>query len=263
MVAMYSPTIPLDQLTPEYVRLHYLTGLTLIGANGEELPDTWFVEHIANAIAKVEDITNVDILRRNNIKEKHDYHIGDYARYGFIQLFRIPAIEVTEIRAVYPTGQTIQVFPSQWVRLEQSHSQVHLVPTSGSLSQVVMGNGAEYLPLIFGSIGYLPQLWEVDYISGFDPEAVPRMVMDAVCKMASIEMLQIMADTVTPLGQTSQSLSIDGMSQSRSYALPAFKARIDKYSADLGLPASPGSPISGGVLAQIRNSYLGVNLASL
>lgn len=263
MVMPFSPTIALTQLTPAYVRTHYLTGLTLCGPDDEELSDDWYNEHIANAIAKVEDVTNVDILQRVNTAEKHDYYVGDYSRYAFLQLFRLPALEVSAVRAVYPTGQTIQVFPSQWVRLERVHSQIHLVPTSGSLSQVIIGQGADYLPLIFSGIGYLPQLWEVDYTSGFDQEAIPRMVIEAVCKTAVIEMLTQMSDLVTPIGQSSNSLSIDGMSQSKSYNQPAFKARIDKYTSDLGMPAPGGTPEVGGLLSQIRNNYVGINLASV
>lgn len=259
---MYLSTIPLASLTPEYVRKHYLTGLKLVDDRGEDLDDDWYTEHIATAIAKIESITNIDILQRVNVGEKHDYRIQDYIQYCFLQLFRVPALSVQAVRAVYPTREVLQVFPSEWIRLEPSHSQIHLVPTQGTLSNVVIGRGGDYVPL-FSSLSYLPQLWEVDYISGFDPEAIPREVVQAICKLACIEMLQIVADTIAPLGQTSNSLSIDGLSQSRSYNLPVFKARIDKYSADLGLPTSPGAPMGGGMLSQIRAAYLGINLASI
>lgn len=264
MVMPFSSTVPLSTLTPEYVKTHYLTGLTLCGADGEELPDEWFTEKIAIAISNLEDISNVDILQRVNRSEHHDYVVQDYMRYAFLQLFRLPALSVQEVRARYPTGQLVQVFPSAWAKLETVHSQIHLVPTAGTLSQVVVGQGGEFLPLIYGGVGYLPHLWEVDYTSGFSVDAVPRMVMDAICKMAVVDMLTVMADLVTPIGQTSTSLSIDGLSQSKSYNLPAFKARIDKYSADLGLPASPGQPAGeSGLIAQMRNTYLGINLASV
>ena len=134
MVMPYAPTMPLSALTPEYVRKHYLTGLILCGPDGEELSDEWYAEHIANAISKLEDITNVDVLQRVNRAERHDYVVGDYMRYAFLQLFRLPAQSVQEVRAVYPTGQNIQVFPHAWVKLEIVHSQIHLVPTSGTLS---------------------------------------------------------------------------------------------------------------------------------
>lgn len=257
----FSPNMPLSQLTPAYLKKHYLTGIKLIGPDKQELDDDWFIEKINDGIAKVEQFTNVDVLKRVIKAERHDYGVNDYMRYGFLQLFHVPSLSVEEIRAVYPTGQTIQTFPSEWLRLNKIHSQVNLVPTAGTLSQVIIGQGTDYVPLIFARLSYLPHLWEVDYTSGFDPDEIPRLVIEAICKFAIIEMLGVMGDTVYPIGVGSQSLSIDGMSQSRSYAMPAFKARVDRYTLDLGLPGT--AAVKGGIISQIRNNHLGVNLASL
>ena len=191
MSTLYSPYVALNEITPAYVKANYLTGLKFCGTDGEELPDSFFITHIADAIAKLEDLTNVDILTRSILSEYHDYRMTDYTQYGFIQLYRVPSQSINEVRAVYPTGQNIQVFPKEWIRQSLYASQLQLVPTSGTLSQVLIGQGTDYLPLIFGGLGYLPQLFEVDYVSGFAPEKIPRMIADAICKMASIEMLEI------------------------------------------------------------------------
>ena len=256
----------LDDLTAKYLKENYLTGFTFAGADEQPLPPAFFEDKIGNAIAKLSDITHVDVLQREVTSEKHDYHTNDYLNYAFLQLFRMPCQSVSEVRAVYPTGQTIQIFPSVWVRLSVEHSQIHLVPTSGSLAQVLLGGGAGYLPFIFAGLSYLPQLWEVDYVSGFAPDAIPRDVMSAICKMAAIEILQLMSDLVGPIGVASQSLGIDGMSQSTARQLPAFKARLDAYKVDLGLPG-PGLGVDpkyqDGQIAQIRRNYFGLNMVSL
>jgi hypothetical protein len=187
------------------------------------------------------------------------HNTNDYLNYAFVQLFRIPAQSVQEVRAVYPTGQTIQIFPQEWVRLEVSHSQFHLVPTSGSLAQVLLGGGNGYLPFIFAGLAYLPQLWHVDYISGFDPENIPRTVADAVMKYAAIECLQALSDLIGPIGQSSSSLSVDGLSQSVGRVLPAFKARIDAYRRDLGLD-DPN--LRTGIIGQMRRTYMGLALVA-
>ena len=280
MARSYSPWVPFSTFCASYLKANYLTGLTICGADGQELPDDYYDNQIDNAVAKIEDLINIDIATRVNLAEHHDYRVTDYSNYGFLQLFRTPVQSVQEVRAVYPTGQTIQVFPPEWIRLEQRHAQIHLVPTAGTLSQVVLGNGADYLPLIYGGLGYLPFLWEVDYTTGFTAECspgmttgagstqlsdseitsgVPRMIADAVMKFAAIEILQIASDTVLPLGISSQSLGVDGLSQSRSFNQPAFKNRIDRYSQDLGAPLGQGP----GILGQIRNNWFGVNLSSL
>lgn len=262
----FSPLMSLDDLTAKYLKENYLTGFTFAGTDGQELAPSFFEDKIANAIAMLEDITGVDVLQREITGEKHDYFTTDYLNYAFMQLFRIPCQSVQQVRAVYPTGQTIQVFPQEWVRLTVEHSQFHLVPTSGSLAQVLLGGGNGYLPFIFAGLSYLPQLWEVDYVSGFATDAIPREVVSVICKLASIEILTLMSDLVGPLGVASSSLGIDGMSQSIARQLPAFKARMDSYKVALGIPG-PGLGVepkyTTGEIGQIRRVYFGINLASV
>jgi hypothetical protein len=262
----FSSLMSLDDLTAKYIKENYLTGFTFAGTDGQELAPAFFEDKLSNAIAKFENITHIDVLQREITSEKHDYFTTDYMNYAFTQLYRIPAQSVSSVRAVYPTGQVIQVFPSDWVRLQVEHSQIHLVPTSGSLAQIMLGGGNGYLPFIFGGLSYLPNLWEVDYVSGFGPDAIPRDVVSVVCKLAAIEILTIMSDLVGPIGVAGSSLGIDGMSQSISRQLPAFKARIDGYKVELGLPGAGlgvDPMFNTGEIGQLRRTYVGMVLASL
>jgi hypothetical protein len=256
----YSPTLTIDDLTPEYLKANYLVGLTLCGADNQELPSTFFTEQLAIAIGKLEDITNVDFIMRTNLAESHDYHSADYIQYGYMKLYRVPTHSVQEVRMVYPTGTSVVIFPSNWVRVHLESSQLNIIPNAGSLSHIVLGMGGQYLPLLQSQNSYVPHLWQVDYKSGFDDAKIPRMIVDAVMKMASMEILTIMSDLVGPIGQSSTSLSVDGLSQSVSRQLPAFKARIDSYAAALGL--APGSEARG-LIAQIRATYTGVPMVSM
>lgn len=262
----FGATMSFDDLTAKYLLDNYLTGFVFAGSDGQELPPKWYEDKIANAIVALESAAGVDVLQREVTGERHDYHVSDYLNYAFAKLFRSPVQSVQQVRAVYPTGQTIQVFPSDWVRLDSASGQIHLVPTSGSLAQVTLGGGNGYLPFVFAGVSYLPQLWEVDYVSGFPADALPRDVAKAVCKLASVEILVVMSDLVGPLGVASSSLGLDGMSQSIARQLPAFKARIDQYRAELGLPG-PALGIdpkySGGEIGQLRRNYVGMVLASL
>lgn len=262
----FSSLVPLDALGRKYLLDNYLTGFDFSGPDGQPLSDEYYDERIADAIARIEEITHIDILERSLESEQHDYYTSDYLNYAYLQLFRMPVQSVSMVRASYPTGQVIQVFPSDWVRLSVEHGQIHLVPTSGSLSQVMLGGGNGYLPFIFAGLEYLPQLWQVDYVSGFAPDAIPRDVVSVICKLAAIEVLTAMSDLVGPLGIASTSMGIDGMSQSIARQLPAFKARIDAYRNDLGVPGT-GLGIDprygSGEIAQLRRNYVGMIAASL
>ena len=262
----FSSVLSLDDLTPRYLQDNYLTGFTITGSDGQPLPPKFYEDKIADAIAKLESVTHIDVLERDVTGEKHDYHTNDYLNYAYLQLFRTPCQSISQVRAVYPTGQVIQVFPSEWVRVYVEHSQIHLVPTSGSLAQVMLGGGNGYLPFIFAGLSYLPNLWEVDYVSGFRVDGVPREVVSAVCKLAAIEVLTIASDLVGPLGIASTSLGIDGMSQSIARQLPAFKARIDQYRVDLGIPGPAlgvDPKYTTGEIGQLRRTYLGMVAVSV
>lgn len=262
----FSSLVSLDDLTADYLLTNYLTGFTFVGADKQPLPPSWFEEKLADAITQFEDITHIDVLQRSIKSERHDYITTDYLNYAFMQLHRVPAVKVSEVRAVYPTGQTIQAFPEEWVRLNTEHSQFHLVPTSGSLAQVMLGGGNGYLPFIFAGLDYLPHLWEVDYVSGFAVDAIPRGIVSCICKLAAIKVLTIMSDLIGPLGIASSSLSVDGLAQSISRQLPAFKARIDRYNVELGIPG-PGLGVdpkySTGEIGQLRRTYFGIAMASV
>lgn len=262
----FSSQFSLNDLTAKYLQDNYLTGFTFLGSDGQPLPPAFFEEKIANAISKLEDITHIDVLQREVCGERHDYLVTDYLNFAFMQLNRIPALSVKEVRCIYPTGQTIVVYPAEWVRVMVEHSQFHLVPTSGTLAQVLLGGGSGYMPFVIGGMSFVPQLWEVDYTSGFAENAVPREIVQVICKLAAIEVLTLMSDLIGPLGIASSSLGIDGMSQSVSRQLPAFKARIDQYKSDLGLPG-PGLGVdpkySTGEIGQLRRTYIGLVMASV
>lgn len=247
----YNRTFSLDELDVEFLKNNYLLGFEIKGPDGQPYPDSFYATRLQIALGQLEEITSVDVVKRVNESERHDYRATEYLSYGFVQLFRFPTIRVSEIRAVFPAGNTVLIFPSNWLRVETTHSFLQIVPTGGTLTQVAIGMGG-YYPFVWSS-EVMPQLWEVDYVSGFEPDAIPWMIVDAICKLAAIEIWRLVSNFVRPIGVASQSLSVDGLSQSRGFMQPAFKAVIDAYSDDLYGPFRRGD----GLIDQIRLRYVG------
>ena len=257
--------IKLTDLTPKWLKDNYLTGLTFCDADGKELPNEFFETHMMNAVRRIEGIANISILEKVLTAEEHDYRVGDYQMFAFLQLFHFPVKRVEAVRAVYPLGLTIQDFPKEWFRVEESHGQIHLVPSRGSLGQIILGQGGDFLPLIYSGLSYLPHLWEIDYVAGMDECDMPRDVVEAIAKYASIEILTIMSDLIRPIGVSSESVSLDGMSQSQSFQLPAFQQRINRYIFDLyGIEGKQQDlKTTSGLLKHLYDQFHGFNLASL
>ena len=274
----YSTTGKIEDLTSAVLKNVYLKGLGFVDELGAEYEDEWY-EHFLNvAIDRFTEYTNVDVLPIDHAAELHDYYINDYQQYAYLQLYHYPVIKKTldpphliegntitqspYVAAVYPTGQTVTVFPAEWVRVDIKHGNLQLVPTQGSLSQVILGQGGSYLPILYQGLGYLPQLFQVTYTSGFETGLVPKTVIDAIAKMATIDLLTVVGDTIRPTGITSQSYSIDGMSQSRGFQnspefAPVFSGRIAQLQRELY-----GDPRLGkdGSLDEIRNFHRGMNM---
>jgi hypothetical protein len=247
------------------LRDNYLVGLTFVNDQGKPYPDSWYLQKLATAISNFEHYTQLTLVAQEIKGEAHDYYIRDYEQYAFIQLYQYPVIvrqDTPVVRAMYPTGQVITTFPREWVRTDNVHGQIQLIPTQGTLSQVILGQGGSYLPVIYQGLGYLPQLFQVDYVAGFETGNIPTMFLDAVAKLASIELLSSIGDSVRPAGVTSQSLGVDGLSESRGFVTspdfaPVFSGRISQYRKELF--GDPRISLKG-ILPQIKDFYRGINM---
>lgn len=256
--------IKLSDLTPTWLKENYLTGLQFLDTAGMPIGDTFFDTHLQNAVRKLETICDISILELVITGEQHDYRIGDFYAYAFLQTYKQPVREVKKVRAVYPVGNSIAEYPDEWIQITPN-GQINLVPQRGALGNTILGAGGDFLPLMFAGLSYVPSLWEIDYTAGMDSDNLPRMVVEAIAKLAAIDVLAIMSDLTRPIGINSESLSIDGLSQSQSYQAPAFQARIERYKEDLYGPQGRAQElaVTSGLLKQILDYYRPINMASL
>jgi hypothetical protein len=226
------------QLSADVLMSNYLHGLRFVDAEGNEVSTDFYQQKLNAAIAEFERITKVHVLRRTITDEAHDYYVNDYQLFAFFQLHEYPVVSVEKVSAIYPTGQFLFEFPLEWVRLRAEHGQLQLVPTQGTLSQVILGRGGSYLPLLYAGMGYLPQLFRVNYTSGFADGKIPHDIVNAIFKMATINVLSVLGITVFPPGVTNISAGIDGVSQgvgimNNGQLPPVFAGTVQSYRTEL------------------------------
>lgn len=239
----------------------YLWNLEFCDDQGEALPKAFYENKLSIAAATMERECKIRVIRRKITDERHDYRVDDYQLFSWVQLFEWPIVSVERVAVVYPTGQTIFEFPLEWVKSNNAHGQIQLVPTQGTLSQVILGRGGSYLPLIYQGMGYLPELFRIDYTSGFDNNKMPTDILDAICKMATIDILGIAGETIFPPGTTSISAGIDGLSQglgimNNGQYPGVFAGRINLYRREL---YGERTQVEG-ILGRIRDQYKGLSL---
>lgn len=223
-------------LTVPELKNRYLFGVNTTNDAGEELPDATYQHYIIAAIRAFEHELDIPILPTSFV-EKHDYYRADYNAFNFIKLDYRPVISVEEFRVQYPSGQNVVIFPPEWLRVHRAEGQIQIVPTAGTLSEILVGQGGSFLPAIYNGMDYLPDLFEVSYTAGFEDRKIPRNLVDVIGKYASMGPFNIFGDLVAGAGIASVSLSLDGLSQSvgttSSATNAGYGARLIQYSKEI------------------------------
>lgn len=218
---------------PEYMRKTYLFGLELVDNDGNAFPSSLFHHHLNSAIQYLEKLLDI-IIYPQTITERHDYYASDFNNWGFMHLYKKPVIEVSNLAMMYGADRQLITIPKDWIQINKLTGTVSLFPTHGSAGSLIIGsNGA--LWGMFSRFDSAPNLWEVQYQAGM--EVIPHEILDFVYKKASISVLQIWGDLILGAGIASQSISIDGVSQSlgttKSTTYSAASARIESYNKEL------------------------------
>lgn len=219
-------------LTPAQLKARYLFGLDLTNDAGEPLSDAVFQFYILGAIRWFEHQLDIPILP-TTFTESQDYFRQDYEAYLFLQLDNYPIISVESFSAQYPSGQTVVEFPAEWLRIDRAAGHLRIVPTAGTLSEIQVGRGGSFLPIVFQGVDYLPDLFQVTYVAGFESGKVPTNILDIIGKFASLGPLHIFGDLIAGAGIANLSLSMDGLSQTIGTTASAtnagYGARVGNY----------------------------------
>lgn len=226
-----SGVLLLSLLTVAQLKQRYLFGVNLTDDNGNQLPDEVFTFYILSAVRWMEHQLDIKLLPTSIIDEPHDYYRGDYPEFCIIQLDNYPVISVEEFVVQYPSGQTVVSYPPEWLRVDPDHGILRVVPTAGTLSNVMLAQGGAFLPAVFSGLSHLPDLFKVSYTAGF--QRVPENILDLIGMFASMGPFNIFGDLIAGAGIASLSMSIDGLSQSigttSSATNAGYGARIIQY----------------------------------
>lgn len=223
-------------LTVSELKARYMFGVDLTNDKGEPLSDATFTHYILSAIRWLEHELDIPILP-TAFCERQDYYKEDYEAFMLIRLDNYPVISVESVAAQYPSGQSIVEFPQEWYRLNKPEGHLQIVPTAGTLSEILVGQGGAFLPAIYNGMRSLPQLFEVNYTAGFEAGKVPRNIVDIIGMFAAMGPFNIFGDLIAGAGIASVSLSLDGLSQSigttSSATNAGYGARIIQYSKQI------------------------------
>ena len=231
----------------------YFFGIPMKTQDGKQMPEHVIKTYIKAAQEEIEAYLNIR-LQKQIMHERRDFNREDYKDWGFIRL-SYPVVSPVSLTGNINDVQQVN-YPKAWLSARQTSDgfsyfrNLYLVPS---------GTGAAQYSGITPHVGYfgartIPQYWDAKYCTGFD--TMPSDIINAVGKLASINMFHIMGDLILGAGIASQSIGIDGLSQSISTTSSAtnagYGARVTGYLTDLKTG-----------LSRMKDKYDGFQMMSL
>jgi hypothetical protein len=206
--------------TPTYMRENQLFGIPPVDGDNRLLPDEAIALAIRAGVHRVERHLGITLGRKRysalpgapaGALEDPGYDF-DPSRfrisYGYLRLRHYPVREVHGLE-LWLANHQVAKMPAEWVRLNKARGDVQILP--GALSNLSLP-GSIALPIVMSSFGgnVVPHLWRVDYTAGMD---CPSDMAQIIGMIASQALLIIISDS-TIAGIASQSVSLDGISES-------------------------------------------------
>lgn len=217
------------------LKKRYLHGVDFKANDGTELTSKAFQFYISEAISWLEHELETTIVP-TQYTETHDYRAEEYEAWSFIQLRRKPIISVDEVQFRLQKDSAFTSIPDDWIRLESHVGQIQIAPTSGGLSSINFSQSA-FLPRLMMITPDWPSFFRIVYTAGFERDKIPAIISHVIGMKAAIQALNIAGELILGAGIASQSLSIDGLSQSigstASASYSGYGARIELYENDI------------------------------
>lgn len=250
------PLITVDEL-----KANYLFGIVIDDDNGNELSDEAYQQYIDNAVSMLEHTLDIYITPEQVVEDK-DYRINDYADWGYLYLNNFPVASIDKIEMVYfrdadGNPETLQEIPTNWMRLQNHDGIVRLVPNARFPANLQIDQSGNYFPEVLRA-QMVPHLWRITYTAGFEDGKIPDIVNHAIGLLAAVQALIVGGNLVLGAGIASQSISLDGLSQSIQTTASAenstYSATIKEYQ---NLLFGKNAQDRSGLIATLKDYYKG------
>jgi len=217
----------------------YLFQIKQVVVDGQRLSNETLNYYIRAAQDDIEDQLDIK-LKKQIVYETRDFIRSDWQQWGFLQT-RYPVNSPQLLEGFVNSVRQI-TYPTEWLSVKKGNDDlpwrnIYLVPNGStaefSSTSVIYSGITPHIGLT--NARHIPNYWHITYCTGFD--RVPEDIMNAIGKLASINVFHLLGDLILGAGIASQSIGIDGLSQSISTTSSATNAgygsRIQGYLADL------------------------------
>jgi hypothetical protein len=223
-------------MSPSDVYETYLYGINTSAEDGSPISDDTMLLYIQAAQEELEKYLDIK-MSKGIIEESQDYYRDDNWQWGIV-VTDYPVREVLEMTGWFGGVKQITI-PEDWATVKKSTNELYekkiQLVASRIESQIIFGSGIG-IPFLNRYIGdYIPAFWRLKYSSGFDK--LPMDLVNFIGKMTAMNIFNLLGDLIIGAGIASQSLSIDGLSQSINTTSSAensgYSSRVKAYIEDL------------------------------
>ena len=239
----------------------YFYGIQIKEPNGTSMPISTINTFIKSAQDEIEKWLGIKLIRQV-VREQKDFFRNDWYQWGYIRT-TYPCVKPLALDGYI--GETKQIsYPKEWLSVRKTSDDLYrrhlyIVPSTNSpVSHQAVYSGIT--PNLSISINaQVPNYWHIEYETGFCK--VPADLINLIGLLASINLFHIMGDLILGAGIASQSIGIDGLSQSISTTSSAtnagYGARIQGYIEQIN-----GTPSKPGLKDRLYNYYKGFTVSS-
>lgn len=209
----------------------FLFGIPLVSPiTKEKITNKKLKDHIVRAMNEVETDFRIDVMPVE-YNEHLPFDRFEYEAWIRIALPQKPVSTILEMAIKTADEQNIYTIPPEWIdTVNLVRGVINVVPLNSALGQsTITGGGQSFGGSIFitafGGFPWVPALWFIRYISGFEEGQVPVIVNEAIGIYAAID---ILSELQAQYSQQSATLSYDGISQATTSPGPRrYQDRID------------------------------------
>ncbi|HSY76873.1 MAG TPA: hypothetical protein VK890_08455 [Bacteroidia bacterium] len=237
-------------------RNDFLWGIPLCNpVTGQTLPNSVLLQKLLAAQRYVENMLDIKIFKQFIQETKH-FVRDEYQSWGYVKA----SWWVNKPYYIIGTlnGQQVLQFPNEWVTVQNKLTKdytfernMYFVPNGqGTAVSFAYNFTINNLYAFYGS-RIIPEYWQLQYLTGF--EIIPQDVVNLIGIYTAIQLLPVIEMTIVSgggytFGSASNSLGLDGMSQSISKANGGniFEKRIKQYQEQFDREAK-----------QLRSAYTG------
>ena len=245
-------------MSPSYLIDKFFYGVSFCAPDGRIMTEDDIKAFIFAGQAEVERWLGIK-LQRQIISESKDFVLEDWRAWGFIRS-TYPIVQPFTLDGYVNTIRQVQ-YPPEWLSVRKTNDgklyqkNLYLVPVGSAV--------ANFQSIVFSGItphlGFLnmpniPNYWQMVYGTGFNE--IPADILKVIGYLAAIPVYMFLGNGLLLLpGMNSYSISIDGLSQSKSIEAGGYTTRVNQMLAELY-----GANGRDGLLKQLKEYYNSFNL---